>query len=271
MPLTVLHGDQLVHSWDYHDLDDWQALRDDSQKVRKLHFPCCTSPVVLKVSINEIPFFAHAPGRACTQSQQAGRRESPEHQALKYAVAFHLSKITGWTVRTEHPAPDRTWRADVLATHTNGRQLAVEPQLARQSAAAFTHRSTRYLQAGIMPAWITTGLPTEVEMRQVAHFQIPDRQLLRAHTSAILNTIGATAQWGTKEELTLADYLDRMAAPDADWPWTLEAIRDLRVPPPKRQVQWPEMGPPPATEADRIKAMYTRLVAAAQIDQNHQR
>jgi Competence protein CoiA-like family len=268
MPLTVLHGDQPVNSWDYHDLEDWQALRDNSQKVRQLHFPCCDSPVVLKVSSTAMPFFAHAPGRACAQTLEAERRESPEHQALKYAIAFHLSKIAGWTVRTEQPAPDRTWRADVLATHTSGRQLAVEPQLSRQSAEAFRHRSSRYLQAGIMPTWITTGLPTEVEMRRIAHFQISGRHLLRAHTTTILNTIGATIQWGPHEELTLADYLDRMASPDADWPWTLEATTNLRTPAPKRPVQWPEAGPPATTEAERIKAMYARLVAAAQIDQS---
>jgi hypothetical protein len=268
MPLTVLHGDQPVHSWEYNSLDDWQALRSDSTLVRHLRFPCCASPVVLKVSSTEMPFFAHAPGQACSQSVDTERRESPEHQALKYAVAYHLANIPGWTVGTEQLAPDRTWRADVLATHADGRKLAVEPQLSRQSANAFRHRSNRYLEAGIMPAWITTGLPTEVEMRRVAHFQIPNRWALRARTDVILKLTGHTLQWGAREKLTLAEYLDGMADPDAEWPWRLEAVKELRVAQPKRPVEWPAMGPPPASEAERIKALYSRLAVAAQLGED---
>lgn len=267
MPLTVYLLDQPIHAWDYANLDDWQRLRDSRGSVGRLRFPCCSSPVVLKVSSNAMPFFAHAPGQACALSQSQGHRESPEHRALKYAVAVHLSRLDGWTVVTEHPAPDGTWRADVLASHTDGRRLAVEPQLSHQSAQAFFSRSRRYVDAGILPAWITTGLPAEIEMRSVAHFQIPGRYVLRVPVENILNTDGETVQWGDSQTLTLAQYLDRMASAGAEWPWRLQATTSLNVKPPKPRVQWPDPGPPPATEQERIRRLYARLVEAARLDQ----
>ncbi|MET7574959.1 competence protein CoiA family protein [Streptomyces sp. NPDC005492] len=95
-------------------------------------------------------FFRHAP-RAPRCSLSGG--ESIDHHLLKLELA-HASRAVGYHAEYEVAAPDRSWRADVMATSPDGAQrMALEAQLSPITPEDIQQRTNRYEQDGVEVCW----------------------------------------------------------------------------------------------------------------------
>jgi len=103
-----------------------------------------------KISPRGLRFFAHdAANRECSLTG-----ETIEHRLLKSALAAAV-RVAGWHAALEVTAPDRSWRADVLATSPDGsRTVAWEAQLASQHEEDTLSRTARYNGVGIEVVWV---------------------------------------------------------------------------------------------------------------------
>ncbi|MER7983829.1 competence protein CoiA family protein [Streptomyces sp. NPDC095817] len=95
-------------------------------------------------------FFRHAP-RAPRCSMLGG--ESIEHHLLKLELA-HAARAAGFHAEFEVAAPDRSWRADVMATSADGTQrVALEAQLSLITPEDIQQRTNRYERDKIGVCW----------------------------------------------------------------------------------------------------------------------
>jgi competence CoiA-like predicted nuclease len=93
---------------------------------RRLTCPECGHGVHAKLSPRRTRYFAHDPGRS-PQCQLAV--ESADHHLLKLVLA-EVIRRAGWSADLEVPAPDGSWRADVMAiSGADGDRVAWEAQL----------------------------------------------------------------------------------------------------------------------------------------------
>ena len=96
-------------------------------------------------------FFKHYPDVECAIEHKS---ESPHHLAMKRALKDRINAAPGWSAEVEQAHPERTWIADVMATHISGRRLAFEVQLSAQSEDDYVRRSQRYVDDHIGPVWV---------------------------------------------------------------------------------------------------------------------
>ncbi|GIH20704.1 competence protein CoiA family protein [Rugosimonospora africana] len=127
----------------------WQDIYRMRPRV-PLVCQACRGSLHAKVSPRGLRFFAHdAARRDCPL---AG--ESIEHRLLKSAIAAAV-RMAGWHAALEVTAPDRRWRADVLATSPDGaRRVAWEAQLARQHDDDTMARTAGYAADGVEVVWV---------------------------------------------------------------------------------------------------------------------
>lgn len=114
--------------------------------------PECKWGVHAKHSSRGLRFFAHNAQRPaeCQLSN-----ESVEHHLLKLELATAI-RAAGWYAELEVRADDGTWRADVLASSTNGkRRMAWEAQLSAITAEELQERTARYADADIAVCWVS--------------------------------------------------------------------------------------------------------------------
>lgn len=127
----------------------------------------CGNLAVPKTSSQGLQFFAHKAGTECTS--HVGADESLEHLQAKLIVA-EAAASSGWVATIEYPGPNREWIADVLLER-DGRRLAVEVQISKQSAGDFRRRQLRYEAAGVECFWLIGPRNTQVDYG-VPHYRI---------------------------------------------------------------------------------------------------
>lgn len=147
MPLVAFLGDRRLEAPELASAE-WLELKGQYRAAGLSMI--CGQPGIPKTSPNGLQFFAHHPASNCQLHE--GGRESPEHLSAKAAVA-KAARAAGWIATIEHPAPDRSWIADVLAEKA-ARRVALEIQLAAQSDVDFARRTGRYEQAGVEALWL---------------------------------------------------------------------------------------------------------------------
>ncbi|WP_097967866.1 competence protein CoiA [Streptomyces sp. or20] len=154
MPFTALHADLGRLDATLPDLGkklEWSQIH----KVRPrppLVCPECEWSLHAKVSGQGMPFFAHDPGRppSCELAN-----ESVEHHMLKLEMAAAIREA-GWFAELEVPAADGSWRADVMATSTDGTQrMAWEAQLSPITVDDIHGRTERYRAEDIRVCWVS--------------------------------------------------------------------------------------------------------------------
>lgn len=130
---------------------DW----NDVYRVRPrivLTCPECSFGVHAKLSPRGLPYFAHDPGRSpeCQLSN-----ESIEHHLLKLELATTI-RAASWHAELEVRAENGWWRADVMATSTDGtRRWAWEAQLSPITDFELLERTAKYADADIDVCWVT--------------------------------------------------------------------------------------------------------------------
>ncbi|MEE1786892.1 competence protein CoiA family protein [Streptomyces sp. SP17BM10] len=101
----------------------------------------------------ELWFLRHANNAPHCEAKAAG--EGLQHHLLKLDLAHH-ARAAGWSAEFEVPAPDGSWRADVLATSPDGkRRVALEAQMAAIAITDIEARTDRYRTDGIEVCWFT--------------------------------------------------------------------------------------------------------------------
>ncbi|MFB7852780.1 competence protein CoiA family protein [Streptomyces sp. NPDC056053] len=98
-------------------------------------------------------FLRHAKNAPHCEARLAG--EGMAHHLLKLDLAHH-ARAAGWSAEYEVAAPDRSWRADVMATSPDGtRRVALEAQMSAISITDIEARTARYAAADIEVCWFT--------------------------------------------------------------------------------------------------------------------
>uniref|UniRef100_UPI002F90843E competence protein CoiA family protein n=1 Tax=Streptomyces virginiae TaxID=1961 RepID=UPI002F90843E len=154
MPFTALHPDLGRLDATLADLRhklDWAQIHKARPRIQ-LACPECDWTLHPKVSRYGVRFFCHDPGRppSCELSN-----ESWEHHMLKLDMAGAI-RAAGWFATLEVPAEDGSWRADVMATSTDGTQrMAWEAQLSPITLDDIQARTDRYLDEGVRVCWVS--------------------------------------------------------------------------------------------------------------------
>jgi hypothetical protein len=167
------------------------------------------------------PFFRHAP--RAPRCSTAG--ESAEHLRLKQLLR-EVAAAAGWDARMEDPVPPR-W-ADVLATRPDhGRRIALEVQLARQSAVDTAARTADYAAADVETIWVVVdpfrlGDPVGVPRLELDETDRVCRPLARLATRTVDHHDG-------RRNHELSEPYWRPADSPADLTATIAAIFDRRV------------------------------------------
>ncbi|WP_310728271.1 competence protein CoiA family protein [Streptomyces sp. N2A] len=126
----------------------WEAIHR-ARPPADLRCPECGHGLQAKVSPRGLRFFAHLPGAlACALAE-----ESMAHHLLKLELAT-AARDAGGTADLEVSGPNRTWRADVLAS-ARGRRLALEAQLAPITADGIRERTQRMAADGVSSVWFS--------------------------------------------------------------------------------------------------------------------
>ncbi|MFC7794779.1 competence protein CoiA family protein [Streptomyces cinereoruber] len=157
MPFTALHPDLGRLDSTLPDLGRGMAW-GQVHKVRPrvpLVCPECAWGVHPKVSRSGVKFFCHDPNRpaSCELSN-----ESWEHHMLKLEMAGAI-RAAGWFAALEVPAEDGSWRADVMASSSDGAmRMAWEAQLSPITLEDIEARTDRYAGEGIRVCWVYPGV-----------------------------------------------------------------------------------------------------------------
>lgn len=126
----------------------WEELKRTTQ-LGDFVMPCCTSPAVLKTSINGMRFFAHLVDECATAP------ETKWHAAGKASVLASLKSmgIEGHDeVPGTSPQGDK-WEADVLFS-VPGRTIVIELQRSYQHLRDFKRRQDRYTASDVECYWL---------------------------------------------------------------------------------------------------------------------
>ncbi|MEV8103999.1 competence protein CoiA family protein [Streptomyces sp. NPDC088135] len=154
MPFTALHAGLGRLDATLPDLGhrlDWSQVHKARPRP-PLVCPECEWGLHAKVSRYGVRFFCHDPGRppSCELSN-----ESWEHHMLKLEMAAAI-RDSGWFAELEVPAADGSWRADVMATSTDGTQrMAWEAQLSPITVDDIHDRTERYRAEDIRVCWVS--------------------------------------------------------------------------------------------------------------------
>ncbi|MFE2528562.1 competence protein CoiA family protein [Streptomyces sp. NPDC059382] len=124
--------------------------RRGPNRLRNHYFPFWPTEVTPARSLR--PYFCHDPGRPASCSLT---NESPEHPMLKLEMTTAIREA-GWFAELEVPAEDGSWRADVMATSTDGTQrMAWEAQLSPITVDDIRARTECYQAEGIRVCWVS--------------------------------------------------------------------------------------------------------------------
>lgn len=163
MPLLALLDGNPMIAADFL-LPEWREEKERNRRGEvEYHCEYCNERMTLATSDRGTPFFRHYPNTQCPNSE----RETDEHKRLKVAV-YQLCKKAGWETTVEAHPPDRSWRADVLATKGD-RRVAFEIQLSPISGEWLQERSEKYRAACIESVWLLDKFPKRCP------YEIPSR------------------------------------------------------------------------------------------------
>ncbi|MFD8557366.1 competence protein CoiA [Streptosporangium canum] len=130
----------------------WESVYRTRPRI-ELTCPECGYGVHAKLSPRRTRYFAHDPGRP-PHCQLAV--ESADHHLLKLVLAEAI-RHAGWSADLEVPAPDGSWRADVMATSVaDGDRMAWEAQLSPITEDDIRMRTDRYADDGIEVCWVSS-------------------------------------------------------------------------------------------------------------------
>lgn len=150
MTLSAFHGNRRIIAPLLSD-EEWQAIVQLGRQLQ-LQMPGTGLPAMAKTRRWDggiTRHFSHFAGEA--PEGYAGE-ESPEHEAMKFAVYLAL-RNQGFPAELERGMDD--WRADVLVGESAfGPSLAVEIQLTRQSAENTYQRTAQRAASGVLTLWI---------------------------------------------------------------------------------------------------------------------
>jgi hypothetical protein len=160
MPLVAMLDGERVDATK-HTRESWLALQSSDER-KLLVMPLCGVRAVAKAR-GETRFFAHLSAAGC-DAEHGG--ETPQHLAMKEALALGIDRVPGWHAIIEHPHPSREWIVDVLAESDDGaRKVAFEVQLSSQTPDRYASRSQRYFDGDIFPVWL---VPRELKHSPIA-------------------------------------------------------------------------------------------------------
>ncbi|MDX3762602.1 competence protein CoiA family protein [Streptomyces sp. AK02-04a] len=149
----------------------------------------CQHTMVPVRSPRGLRFFRHAP-RAPRCSMSGG--ESIDHHLLKLELA-QAARAAGFHAEYEVAAPDRSWRADVMATSADGTQrVALEAQLSLITPEDIQQRTNRYEQDGVGVCW----------------FGLRPRPWVGSVPSILLNSDYGKGVWSVSAGIALMTQLD---------------------------------------------------------------
>ncbi|MGW0670677.1 competence protein CoiA [Streptomyces sp. NPDC002746] len=132
---------------------EWTAIHRTRPRV-VMTCPECVHPLHAKVSPHGLRFFAHDPGSPTC----ALAGESMEHHLLKLELATAI-RAAGHHAELEVRGPDGDWRADVMASTSDGTaRMAWEAQLSAITAQEITERTARFAKDGVRVCWVATRL-----------------------------------------------------------------------------------------------------------------
>lgn len=162
MPLVAMLGEERVDATK-HTAESWEEVRAASRRS-EITMPLCGIRAVAKTRGERTRFFAHYTREGCRVDHGG---ETPQHEALKEAVARAIDAVPGWHADLEFPHPSREWVIDVLAQPeaASRRRIAFEVQLSSQSPEGYFARTDRYFRDGLFPVWL---VPRELEPHRVA-------------------------------------------------------------------------------------------------------
>lgn len=258
--------------------EQWRALnkRPDYKQLTLLE---CGSRAK-RVTRYGTQFFAHVTTSDCDITHKS---ESAQHTAMKAVLVDRINALPGWRAEPEHPAPDRSWIADVMAIHETGRRVAFEVQLSDQSQEDYAHRTQRYFDAGILPVWLTPRMLVHADLL-VPYVRIgidkntalpEDRRqlLLHADHQTILDreaTVEQTVRWILHPRYTWCHGDPKQQAAEAarriaEWE-RRQAAEQRRWDERSRTAQkcWDRSGKPKATPS-RVKARLEPSAAAVDV------
>lgn len=149
MPLVAMLDGARVDATK-HTRESWLALQASDER-KQMVMPLCGVRAVAKLR-GETRFFAHLSTAGC-EARHGG--ETPQHLAMKEALALGIDQVPGWHAIIEHPHPSREWIIDVLAESDDFRnRVAFEVQLSSQTPENYFARSQRYFDSGAFPVWL---------------------------------------------------------------------------------------------------------------------
>lgn len=150
MPLIAMLDGARVDATQY-DSGSWAALQA-SEDRKRLVMPVCNIRAVAKTRGRATRFFAHYSLSGCTVDHGG---ESPQHLAMKEALARGIEAVPGWHAIIEYPHPSREWIIDVLAESDDRiHRVAFEVQLSSQAPAEYFRRTQRYFDSNVFPVWL---------------------------------------------------------------------------------------------------------------------
>lgn len=155
MPLKALINGNRVISPLLSD-EEWEALKASTKKgITTIRMTCCDSighPRTSKLGTNH---FYHHPEADCRYEP-----ESVEHLKIKVDILQLCAKL-GWAVDTEYEGSN--WTADVLASK-DGRKIAFELQLSKQTLEETVFRTNKYKTDGIECYWLFQKIPSNAKV-----------------------------------------------------------------------------------------------------------
>lgn len=150
MPLIAMLDGKRVDATT-HDKSSWDALQA-SEDRKRLVMPVCNIRAVAKTRGQTTRFFAHYSLNDCAVDHGG---ESPQHLAMKEALARGIDEVSGWHAIIEHPHPSREWIIDVLAeSDDKAHRVAFEVQLSSQTPEDYSRRTQRYFESNVFPVWL---------------------------------------------------------------------------------------------------------------------
>ncbi|WP_026556944.1 competence protein CoiA [Arthrobacter sp. 35W] len=150
MPLIAMLDGERVDATT-HTPASWADLQA-SEDRKRLVMPVCNIWAVAKTRGQATRFFAHYRLTDCGVDHGG---ESPQHLAMKEALARGIGAVPGWRAVIEYPHPSREWIIDVLAESDDRRhRVAFEVQLSSQTPADYFRRTQRYFDSNVFPVWL---------------------------------------------------------------------------------------------------------------------
>jgi hypothetical protein len=207
-----------------HTKDAWSALKE-SQDRKRLVMPQCGIRAVPK-TVQGTQFFAHHRTADCLIEHKS---ETPQHLAMKSALAQRIEAMPGWHALVEYPHPSREWIIDVLAeSHDRRQRIAFEVQLSSQTLVEYNRRSQRYFESDIFPVWL---VPRDLEYSPI---KLPVVSTGFSKSSEVPDDISSLMELETRQQFlaapnTLGPFLDLLLQSDPHWTAGTPAIQEDRL------------------------------------------